>query len=199
MSDDEYEFYDDEEDDRKRYGDDEDERGGGEENESDIEDYREERDEDEEFKTDGFRQREQANRPEDEDLELQYRGVIEGGGDLAKIQQRHDMMYQDPLDKFKLEVQSLLRTNTFDYDEKDESIIKRTINKIPFIQYKNPVAYVNSYYLYPVLSDPSSIKSKDLKERLKELEKHTSKNSNTTMFEIIKYAYYWKDVLIALK
>ena len=153
-------------------------------------------DDDQVFKSDGFRQREQAGRPDDDDLELQYRGVIEGGGNLAQIQQRHDMLYQDPLDKFKLEVQSILRSNIFEYDNADQGIIKKTINKLPFIQYKNPTAYVYSYHLYPALPPE---KSKGLKERLKQLEKHTAKNSNMTMFEIIKYAYYWRDVLSTLK
>ena len=192
MSDeDEYEFYDDEDsggDKRRGYSDEENSDSDGEfsgvEEEEDI------------CKTDGFRVCEQAGRPEDEDLDLQYRGVIEGGGDLARIQQRHDMMFQDPLEKFKLDVQSILQTNIFQYDNRDKTIIKKRINNLPFIRYKNPDAYVYSYHLYSVLPPE---KSKDLKERLKQLEKRTSKNSNMTMFEIIKYAYYWKDVLITLE
>jgi hypothetical protein len=125
----------------------------------------------------------------DEDLDMALGSAIDGA------QQRYDLIIMPPEEKFKIEIVSLLKNEIeLKLSEMDKKVIKTTIKKLPFIEYKNPLLYILGYYIYLDMRLDSSI-SNVLKNKFKIVQRYIQENPNITMFEIIKYARYWKFVL----
>jgi hypothetical protein len=184
MSDEEYDYgddggYDDE------YGDDGDEY---EEKEDDYGDDYEYKEDEQEF---GFSYR-------DIGAEGRVGGVIDEDDDLPIGTMTDDIRFRVQLDPdvlFKLELRKILQNerNLF-LSSNDKKKIKKSVSKIPMIQYKNPLTYVLGYYIFADMRDDNKI-NVSLKTKFKNLDTYIKANESITLFEIMKYARYWKLIL----
>ncbi len=94
---------------------------------------------------------------------------------------------------FKIEVDSLLKHNDLHLSASNKSDILKNIKNLHLIKYKNPSAYVYGYY---VSMDMSGVVSRVLASKLEHLRKKMTQNSELSMFEVIKYARWWKSIQI---
>lgn len=133
-----------------------------------------------------FRQLEQVQ-ARDEDLDMPLGSTIDRGP-LADIMRRHEIMNLDPETKFKLDVNDILNKEVFYFSETDKSVIKRTISKVPFIKYKNPLLYILGYYIY------SDNLKKIPASKLRKINTYINDNS-FSIAEVIKYARYWNLII----
>jgi hypothetical protein len=157
--------------------------GYGDENENKYDDEYENDDfgygrDEEEFKG-SYRDSERAGQVFDENDAL--RTSIDKGN-LGNQQRRYEMMHMEPIQDFRNKVrQILIEEEELFLNRDDKETIKKGIDKLPFIKYKNPLTYVLGYYMQ---QETSNI-------RLNKIKKYTSENENITMSEIIKYSRYW--------
>jgi hypothetical protein len=113
----------------------------------------------------------------DEDLDLPM------GGHYGDLRFKINL---DPKIVFINEVQRILRNEVhLNLSDEDQSIIKKSISKIPLIEYKNPLMYVLGYYFQMDISD-----KKYTDKKIKKIQKEYT-NQYITMFEILKYAKFW--------
>jgi len=115
---------------------------------------------------------------------------IVGGGALRDIQQHIDRIGKDPREQFRIEVEQELSK----YDELglDAFVLRKYIDNLFLIEYKNPNAYILGYYLSLYIPDSPEKVLRRVKSTI-EKELHTLR---ITMFEVLKYAVWWKKMLI---
>lgn len=142
-----------------------------------------------------YKQLEQIGLPVDEDLDLPMGTQIMEKGYLRDIHQKMEIIHMDPRDRFKIEIQKILKDEHWDLDPDDKKIIKKTISKLTFIQFKNPLTYVLGYILNQILPKQvpeNKILSAGLESTIKYIKKYTDEESSVSMFEVLKYARYWQ-------
>lgn len=132
-----------------------------------------------------YRDRERMGDVEDEFFELPI------GTDTDKVN-------LDPDIRFKLDVKRYIQEDkiTLELSERDIGTLKLVSNKLPFIQYKNPLLFMLGYYfLHRIYSEQNnSLK----KKRLELIQQYIDREKYFTLFEVIKYSNYWRRILIKL-
>lgn len=200
MSDyDEYDYGDDDRegddygDDYGDYGDEGEGDDYGDDDFGDDYEYREEKEMDFSYRDIGAEGR--VGGPIDEDLDLHIGTVIQGGA-LGKFQQQFAQQHLSPYEFFAISVQKFLREENLNFSDNDKSIIKRTISKLPFIKYKNPTTFILGYYIQSDISLGAMKTNKYLGMKFKRMNDYIQTDPSITMFEIMKYARYWKMILL---
>lgn len=173
----------------------------GDGSERDEEDYPDEPDDDYEYAEENpivdFAYRDigsegRIGAPVDEDLGLPMGTTIAGGG----MVRRHEMMYMDPMVQFSMDVARILNTEqSLNFTDSDKSTIKRAIKKVPLVRYKNPMMFVLGYYIQLDMREDNRA-SAYLSAKLKRIPRITGNDDRISLFEVLKYARYWKLVLL---
>ena len=137
-----------------------------------------------------FRQMDQVH-VYDSELNLPIGSVIESGA-LANVMRCHELINMDPLTRFKVDVQSLLSRKDLLFGTADESIIKKTIPKMTFIEYKNPILYILGYYVRSFLTKNTDITQLP-NTIMKKIQEYT--DNRLSLAQVVKYARYWNILL----
>lgn len=104
-----------------------------------------------------------------------------------------DRIQLDPDLRFRIDVKQYLQSGILPLSESHKESIKRAVNILPYIQYKNPFLYVIGYYFFiNVLSEQNNEMRNDNIEYIKKI---VYDEKIYTYADVVKYARFWQYVL----